>query len=255
ENVLTLYDLYKAAGLISEAEAKGGYNSAIWAGLLYDTRDKEGAPTRGIWAEGHIMLSPKWLGSTNESYRYSFTWRHYLPIVKNDVLTFAYRINYEGTFGKNAPFYMLPFITDMGEGGDRDGFGGYRTVRGILRSRVWGLDNLTYTAEFRWRFVQFPLWNQNIALGLSVFSDGSMVTRGRDLNFNAIPGMTKEILRITNLNDSMHVTTGAGFRFIMNENFIVAAEYGLPISKFMKNSPIYRQDGDGAFYINIGYLF
>ena len=42
---------------------------------------------------------------------------------------------------------------------------------------------------------------------------------------------------------------------IMNENFIVAAEYGAPVTHFMKNSPLYNQDGAGAFYINLGYTF
>ena len=42
----------------------------------------------------------------------------------------------------------------------------------------------------------------------------------------------------------------------MNENFIVAFEYGSPISHFYaKNHPLYNQDGTGAFYINTGYLF
>ena len=46
--------------------------------------------------------------------------------------------------------------------------------------------------------------------------------------------------------EKLHATAGAGLRFIMNENFIVAFEYGKPFNK---------QDGNGAFYINIGYLF
>ncbi len=41
----------------------------------------------------------------------------------------------------------------------------------------------------------------------------------------------------------------------MNQNFIVAFEYGLPVSKFSSNPVIKNQDGKGAFYINTGYLF
>ena len=41
----------------------------------------------------------------------------------------------------------------------------------------------------------------------------------------------------------------------MNENFIVAFEYGTPFSHLNKNSSRYNQDGNGAFYINLGYLF
>ena len=254
----TLYDNYLNWGLIDQNEAAGGFTSSIRAGLVYDTRDKEGAPQTGIWAEAHITAAPKWLGTKNPFYRYSATWRHYLPIVRNDVLTFAYRLNYEGTLGQSAPYYVLPYITVMGENCDRDGMGGYRTVRGIMRNRVVGLDMATYTAELRWRFVQFHLWNQNIALGLNLFSDGSMVTRGRDMTFK---GEAKyrpsydDYMKMAQ-DERLHATVGAGFRFIMNQNFIIAAEYGTPFTHFLKkDSPLYNQDGTGAFYVNIGYLF
>jgi hypothetical protein len=48
------------------------------------------------------------------------------------------------------------------------------------------------------------------------------------------------------ITDGFHGSAGAGLRFIMNENFIVAFEYARCFNK---------QDGDGAFYINIGFLF
>lgn len=259
----TLYDYYRKWGIIDDAEAGGGFSSSVRLGLVYDSRNKEGAPSRGIWAEGHVSLAPKWLGTRNDYYRYSLTFRHYVPIVKNDILTFAYRLNYEGTFGNKAPYYVLPYITVMGEDGDKDGMGGYRTVRGVLRNRVVGLDMATYNAEFRWRFVNFHLINQNWALGLSVFSDGTMVTRGRDVSFRYDPAagdydkqkaIYDKYMR-TDVKEIPHITFGAGFRIIMNENFIIAAEYGMPVTHLMKNSPVYNQDGTGAFYLNIGYLF
>ena len=254
----TLFQYYRNWGLISDEEAAGGFSSSIRLGLMYDTRDKEGAPSRGIWAEGHLTLAPKWLGTKNDFYRYSFTFRQYVPIVKNDVLTFAYRLNYEGTFGRKAPYYVLPYITVMGENCDKDGMGGYRNLRGILRNRVVGLDMLTYTAELRWRFIKFHIGKQNIALGLNIFSDGSEVTRGRDLAFKGDAEWLEsyeDYMALGQAYDTFHATIGAGFRFIMNENFIVAAEYGTPFSNFIKSSPRYKQDGTGAFYVNIGYLF
>lgn len=290
----TLYEQYIDWGLISPEETmieeigghkKGFFNSQVRLGMVYDTRDKEGAPTRGIWAEAHTSLAPKWLGTTNPYYRYSITFRHYLPIVKNDVLTFAYRLNYEGNFGKNCPYYVLPYITLLGENDDKDGMGGYRTVRGILRDRVMGLDMATYTAEFRYRFVNFKWLKQNMSFALSLFSDGTMVTRKRSMEFNSPyeAGTDAYNAALSSYNDYRngiainftdgsktteltrpdgfakeipHITAGAGLRFIMNENFIVAFEYGMPISRFYKKtSPYYMQDGTGAFYINIGYLF
>lgn len=256
----TLYEDFVNWGLISADEANGGFVSSIRAGLSYDSRDKEGAPSRGIWAEGHVTLAPKWLGTKNPFARYSLTFRHYVPIVKNDVLTFAYRLNYEGTFGNEAPYYVLPYMTVQGENWDRDGMGGYRTTRGIMRNRAVGLDMFTYNAEFRWRFTKFHIGRQNIALALSAFSDGTTVTRGRDMSYkggNSISSIARyeEFMANSQQKDSFHITAGAGFRFIMNENFIVAAEYGMPISHLSKNSSVYNQDGTGAFYLNVGYLF
>ncbi len=255
-----IFDLYRQWGIISEDEAWGGLNSTLRLGLMFDTRDKEGAPSRGIWAEAHATLAPKWLGTTNPYYRYSATFRHYLPLVKNDILTFAYRLNYEGTIGNSAPHYVLPFITVMGASYDRDGMGGYRTIRGLMRNRVQGLDMASYNAEMRWRFVNFLLWKQNISFGLSAFSDGTMVTRNYDMSFKGEEKYRKEYdeymaLSGNRTSDRPHITVGGGLRFIMNQNFIVAFEYGMPVSKFSKDPFIKNQDGNGAFYINTGYLF
>ena len=267
EDEVPVFDMYRDWGIISEDEAWGGLNSTVRLGLLYDTRDKEGAPSRGIWAEAHLSMAPKWLGTTNPYYRYSATFRQYLPIVKNDVLTFAYRLNYEGTLGKDAPYYILPYLTVMGPSYDRDGMGGYRTIRGLMRNRVQGLDVASYNAEIRWRFVNFTLWKQNIAFGLSAFSDGTMVTRNYDMSFQRTDVGTPEYATAkaeydkymaasgNRTADAPHITIGGGLRFIMNQNFIVAFEYGLPVSKFSKDPLIKNQDGNGAFYINTGYLF
>ena len=252
EDEPTVFDLYRQWGIIPENEAWGGLNSTVRLGLLFDTRDKEGAPSRGIWAEAHAMLAPEWLGTTNPYYRYSVTFRHYVPIVKNDILTFAYRLNYEGTFGRKAPYYVLPFLTTIGPSYDRDGMGGYRTVRGIMRNRVQGLDVASYNVELRWRFVSFTLWKQNISFGLSAFSDGTMVTKEYDMSFRgdeADRAAYDEYMELGTEHDRPHITVGGGLRFIMNQNFIVAFEYGLPVGKLRK------QDGNGAFYINTGYLF
>ena len=256
----TIFDMYRQWGIISEDEAWGGINSALRFGLLFDTRDKEAAPSKGIWAEAHVTVAPKWLGTTNPHYRYSATFRHYVPIVKNDVLTFAYRLNYEGTFGNSAPYYVLPYITVMGSNYDRDGMGGYRTVRGLMRNRVQGLDMATYNVELRWRFVNFTLWKQNIAFGLNIFSDGTMVTKNYDMSFRGSEesrAAYDEYMALSGnrTSDRPHITVGAGLRFIMNQNFIVAFEYGLPISRFSSDPFIKNQDGNGAFYINTGYLF
>ncbi len=256
----TLFGQYKEWGIIPEELHDGGITSALRAGLVYDSRDVENNATRGIWAEGHVIASPKWLGSTVSDYRYSLNFRHYIPIVAKK-LTFAYRLTYQGTMGNETPFYNMPYYTVMGKGYDRDGIGGYQTIRGMMRNRLQGLDVGYYNAEFRYRFVDFKLWKQNIAFALNVFTDGGIVTRGYDMSFKA---KESDFASVDEYNksqaaydsymkqgnglghDTLHMTAGGGIRFIMNENFILAAEYGVPFNK---------QDGAPSFYLNTGYLF
>jgi len=220
----------------------------------------ENNPTKGIWAEGHIIAAPKWLGTSHEHYRYCLTMRQYVPIVP-EKLTFAYRVAYQGTIGKNAPWYTLPFYTTMGIKPDYDGFGGYRTVRGLMLNRVQGLDVGFYNLELRWRFVNFKLWKQNIAFTLSAFTDGTHVFRGYDMTLSdeakarllladpvtgtAKIGLYDKFVDI-NRKDGFHGSAGVGLRFIMNQNFIVAFEGAQCFNK---------QDGGFAFYLNTGFLF
>lgn len=260
KTIPTLLDCYTNWGIIPEDQKNGGIYSCIRVGLEYDTRDKEGAPSRGIWADAHIGYSPKWLGASATSTRYSLIWRQYFPIIDNNVLTFAYRLNYTGTIGNSCPFYILPFLTVVGVEVDGDGMGGYKTCRGVMRDRVMGLDTGLYNAELRWRFTQFHLLNQNIALGLNAFSDGTMVFRSYDTSYKPINGEGVKTQALYNAmikgtEDAPHITVGAGFRFIMNENFIVALDYGTPLTHLNVNSKHYNEDGTGAMYINLGYLF
>ena len=262
----TLFQLYKDWGIIPEDQANGGFISSVRAGLMYDSRNVENNPTKGIWAEAHVIAAPKWLGSSIGHYKFCATMRQYVPLGTPKVV-FAYRLAYQGFFG-NAPWYAMPAYTTMGPKPDYDGLGGYRTVRGIMLNRVQGLHTGFYNVEFRYRFVDFKLWKQNIAFAVSAFTDGTHVFKGYDMTLknpdiiNAdnlgyhfdSPAARQEALYKKNLyntyvlnrKDGFHGSAGAGLRFIMNENFIVAFEYARCFNK---------QDGNGAFYINIGFLF
>ena len=247
EHGTSLFNLYKEWGIISPEQADGGVISSIRAGLMYDSRNVENNPTKGIWAEAHVIAAPKWLGTTDPHYKYCITMRQYVPIVQ-DKLTFAYRAAYQGTFGSNAPWYAMPFYTNMGPKAANDGFGGYRTVRGLMLNRVQGQDVGFYNAELRWRFIDFKLWKQNIAFAISGFTDGAHVFKGYDLTNKTgkYQELYEKFVDVNRKADGFHGSAGAGLRFIMNQNFIVAFEYARCFNK---------QDGNGAFYINTGFLF
>jgi len=258
----TLYEKYIEWGIIPQNEKKGGLTSALRVGLMYDTRDFEAAPAHGIWAEANITLAPKFLGTTHSYFRYMLSLRQYLPLLE-DQLTFAYRLNYQGSIGNYLPYYIMPVFSNIGKEYDRDGIGGYRTVRGIMRDRVQGLDVAFLNAELRWKFTRFHLLKQNIYLGLNAFCDGGIVTRNYNTAFNPkdengqnIPQtdpnyalIWQDYNKYVNAAkaDGLHLATGGGFRIAINQNFIIAVDYAMPLNK---------QDGKkGSLYINTGFLF
>ncbi|MCL2502470.1 MAG: BamA/TamA family outer membrane protein [Bacteroidales bacterium] len=247
----TLYEKYIDWGIIPQEERDGGLTSALRLGIMYDTRDFEAAPSSGIWTEANMTIAPEFLGTTHGYYRYMATFRHYIPVV-TEQLSFAYRLNYQGSIG-DLPYYIMPVFSNIGKEFDRDGIGGYRTVRGILRGRVQGLDVGFFNAELRWKFARFHVGKQNIYLGLNAFTDGAVVTKNYDLSYRRLlhsslgPDMTDYNKHInTSKSDNLHTAAGAGFRFVMNQNFIIAVDYAKPFDK---------RDGKGSLYINTGYLF
>jgi hypothetical protein len=246
----TLFEKYRDWGIIPASDGQSGITSALRGGIMYDTRDFEAAPSRGIWAEANLTIAPKWLGTANSYYRYNVVFRHYLPLVK-EKLTFAYRLNYLGTLGNYLPYYIVPVYSTIGREYDRDGVGGYRSVRGISRDRVMGLDVAFFNAELRWKFVQFALLNQNVALGLNGFLDGGITTRPYDVSYRGDVNDAAQLVEynkyvLADTRDRPHLAAGGGLRIIINGNFIIAVDYAKPFN---------RQDGTGSLYINTGYLF
>ena len=252
----TLYEKYIEWGIIPDDEKEGGLTSALRLGLMYDTRDLEASPSSGIWAEANLTLAPNFLGTTHGYSRYMLTFRHYLPLVK-ERLTFAYRLNYQGSIGNYLPYYIMPVFSIIGKEFDKDGIGGYRTVRGIMRDRIQGLDVAFLNAEFRWKFVRFHVAKQNVYLGVNAFLDGGVVTRNYDVSLRQYatgtigdPYMHSKIAYDTHIHtdksDRFHSAVGAGFRVGINQNFIIAIDYAKPFDK---------QDGKGSLYINTGFLF
>ncbi len=245
----TLYDYFNLWGIIPSEEQKGGFSSAIRLGLMYDSRDVEMAPNKGLWAEGHLRLAPHFLGTTHSYYAYFLSVRHYIAIV-NDVLTFAYRLNYKGTIGKYIPYYMMSIWSVFGQETDKEGLGGYRTVRGLLRNRVQGLDVAFFNAELRWKMFKFQLWKQNWCVAINAFCDGGLVTRKYNISYKGTINSTiiekyNEYVNQTQ-KESLHLAAGGGAKLIINQNFILAIDYAQPFKK---------QDGGACFYLNTGFLF
>ena len=245
-----LYDKYLEWGIIPEDEKDGGYSNYFKAGLLYDTRDIEANPSRGIWTEALVVYTPGFFFNDDVNYwKLSATYRQYFTLAP-EKLIFAYRLMYQGTLAGHAPYYMQPFMINAYSPITKlDGLGGAKSMRGVMRNRVVGDGFVLGNAELRWKAFNTVIGRQNFYVGFNAFMDAGMVVQRIKYDLSLVPEADKARYFNGDYNnkDGLHSGAGLGLRAVLNENFILAIDYGLPLKK---------QDGDkGGLYISIGNLF
>ncbi len=97
-----LYDEYVNAGLISPDEKEGGSHLILKLGLIYDTRDNEAAPNKGIWSEVLVMLAPEFMSNTTSGFTMlTATHRQFFTLAPKK-LVLAYRLSYQGTIRRKS---------------------------------------------------------------------------------------------------------------------------------------------------------
>ena len=236
ENQVTLYDLYRNFGLIRDNEAHGGNVLQLKAGLVYDTRDHDSDPTRGVNIEATLVGAPDIIDRKGYSnLGFTFVGSQYVPVWK-DKLTFAYRLGIQTKLAGEIPYY---FINNLNTLFFRkvytEGLGGNASVRGINRNGVVGNGMAWLNTEFRWRIVNFRFINQNFHIALNPFFDMGQVIQPYRLEeqkaaYEAwrVPdgGPVKEEGNpfYSNAEEQLHATAGCGLKIVMNRNFVISVE-------------------------------
>lgn len=125
-----LFNLYTGWDILSPTEVDGGTNNYVKLGFIYDTRDNEPNPMKGIWSEVIFLVAPGFISDGEHSFiRLSVIHRQYFTLIK-DNLSFAYRIGYMGTIAGKSPYYFLPYmINSYSITTTVDGLGGSQTIR------------------------------------------------------------------------------------------------------------------------------
>lgn len=229
----TLYERYLEKDIIKADEATGGNTTQFRLGLIYDSRDHNSDPTKGIYAEATLVGAPDIIdrkGYSNLSY--TFLWRQYIPLYK-DKLTLAYRLGAQNRIAGKTPWYMINNLNTMFfQKMYTEGLGGSVTMRGVNRNGVLGEGFAFGNVELRWRIVGFQFINQNWQVALNPFFDAGMVTQkyretemmnadngGVILHDHAFDSYSGE-------KENVHMAAGCGLKLIMNRNLIVSAEMG-----------------------------
>jgi outer membrane protein assembly factor BamA len=210
-----------------EAGGEATFRTAeVMAGLLYDSRDNEPAPVRGMFHELAVRGA---LEATGSAYRYwgaTANFRFYHPLF-TDRLVAAMRVSADA-LGGDVPFVLLSSFGGVEWRNGWGGIGGVYTARGILKNRLQGKVKLLANGELRWKFLSAEPWDQRLDLTLVSFLDAGQVWT--DLRF-ADAGIAR-------------YSGGGGLRIAWEENFIVRLDYGV--------SPT---DGTTGFYLDFNHLF
>lgn len=242
ENTPLLYDKFVEWGAIPEDQKDGGKHYIWKLGVVYDTRDNEPNPMKGIWSEIFLFSAPSWTGNKPGYTKLAITHRQYFTLVR-EVLNLAVRLSYQPKIGGTIPFYGLPYVYSTNI--TRDGLGGAKTMRGILRNRVVGEDLFYGNLEFRWKFLQTILFKQHVYLALSAFSDFGRVTRNYDFTYDTHNEEARNWFANGGV-EKMHFSYGGGISGALNHNFVAHINYGLAAD---------RRDGKSGVYIGLNYLF
>ena len=247
EGQQTLYTNYVNAGIIKENEKNGGNIAQLRLGLIFDNRDHNSDPSKGVYAEYTLTGSSDFIdGNGYNSLTQTFIWRHYIPIYK-DKLTLAYRLGVQHKIMGNAPWYMInnintPFFQKM----YTEGLGGVVSMRGVNRNGVLGDGFLLGNVELRWHFLDFKFINQNWQLAFSPFFDAGMIIqpfREKELK-NAV---IEDVELYSGTIEGIHTSAGAGLKIIMNRNMILGVDVGRALD---------NRDGEKfKVFVGFNYIF
>ena len=253
EDQVTLYETYVDAGIIKDDEAHGGNTTQIRLGMIYDSRDHNSDPSKGIYAEATLVGAPDFIdrkGYSNLSF--TFLWRQYIPLYK-DKLTLAYRIGAQNRIVGNTPWYMINNLNTMFfQKMYTEGLGGAVTMRGVNRNGVIGEGFALANVELRWRIVGFQFINQNWQVAVSPFFDAGFVTQPfREEEMKAAGGSGipdyQPTFECYAGKESIHTSAGGSVKLIMNRNLVISVDLGKALDK---------RDGETLKpFIGFNYIF
>ena len=243
----SLYRRYVDSGIILPDEAEGGNVLEFNAGLVVDTRNATTIPSRGVWSELYFTVAPDAFRNGHSYTRLSAHFRHYLGILDNDRLTFAYHLAYQGIISGDPPFYVLQNITSLIINKTvNEGLGNKNTIRGTLYNRfigkgyVWAnLETRVKIFDFTLPIHLFSLENQSFYLAANPFFDCGAIVSPYRLEAPRGSQAYKDATKF-------HGSYGAGLKLVMNRNFVMSVEVARPLD---------RDDGHFDLIMGTNYLF
>ena len=191
---------------------EGGREGIIAFAIMYDTRDFEPDPTKGVFLEYSHEHSHKWTGSEfsfDKNLIQAIGYQKLFPgKIQRMVLAAHASLGY--IWGSRVPFYEAMDISSQAEAGGTEVLGGFRSLRGFREYRFVGPVTGLINIELRTRVAQAKLFKQHFTWDVLPFFDAGRVwDRLGDLS-------------LQNFQSSY----GAGIRMAWNQSTILRADWG-----------------------------
>lgn len=185
----------------------GGRVSLVQLSLMYDTRDFEPDPYRGVFVELGNEHSARYTGSEYTFHKMLLQARYYMPIAPRSLrrTLLAFRLGYGTIIGDQAPFFE--FQDQWSAEGSIRALGGSQTLRGFKANRFLGRTVGFVNVEFRHRFADVDVLGQNLTFTVAPFLDLGSVG---DKLFLVAP--------------TIRASAGAGLRIGWNRSTVIVAD-------------------------------
>ena len=189
------------------------FTSMLAAALIYDTRDFEPDPTKGLFLQYSHEYSAPWLGSQFDFHKYLVQGQVFKTLAhwnnNKGRLTFAGLAAMGHVFGPNVNFVEMRDLSSQAEAGGILVLGGGRSLRGFRESRFLAPAVMLINLELRSRLYDFNMLRQHFSLGVTPFFDmGSVWDKPADINFQQWRG-----------------APGIGARLAWNQSTILRLDY------------------------------
>ena len=216
EDTTLLGDLV-AAGLYSDTASVTGVE--VRAGLLFDTRDEEASPTRGVFFEAMAAHAVSGFDYT----RYLGSAREFIHFGDLEQWVLGFRQTAEISTGTMPVFVAYERLTTWYP---EDGFGGPTSLRIYSTGRFVAPNRSVFSADLRYKAWDVPYPTAPVRLWLLGFVDvGRLWDQGQD------PSLT-----------DLHWSTGVGGRLQLGKGVLFGADIG-------------RNDEGFGFAISTGLAF
>jgi outer membrane protein assembly factor BamA len=152
----------------------GGWDNSLRIGLAYDSRDYEPDPTCGLLAQMFVTGALRPLGSEFNYGQATFGLTGYAPLLRgyNELVGIGHFI-YAARWG-DVPFYAMNRLA-LPKDEVNTGLGGFPTLRGYSSLRFVGRTTVGASAEMRWSFAEFWVFDQHLKTAAATFVDTGRV--------------------------------------------------------------------------------